>query len=238
MKRLLASLLLLLLVAFPDAAIADQPAPPRDYAQITENGEYVFVMLVPEDYDSFSERDEAIWGKYPRSGLYHNDGSVDPLWTVDWYAFGVEVSPDGQHLARWGPWPMRGDYGQLAIAFYEDGRETMSYRVQDLVAKPWSLPESVSHYQWRDDSSFHDASNQVYLETQNREHYTFDIETGELTSGALPSWPERIPLFSIATLVLLVLLGYLLFFRVKHWLCGRRDAHLPHGSNAGTGVER
>src|SRR4051794_14359391 len=32
--------------------------------------------------------------RYTRSGMYRNDGSGVPLWTVDWYATRVDPSPD------------------------------------------------------------------------------------------------------------------------------------------------
>lgn len=170
MKRLLVSVFSFLIFALPDVAMADSPAPPRDYAQVTEGGEYVFVMLVPEDRLDFAETDEAIREEYSRSGLYRNDGSLDPIWTVDWHAFSVDVSSDGRHLTRWGPWPGRGNYEELALAFYEDGQEVRSYRVEDLVAKPGSLPESVSHYTWRKDDSFDAEADQVSLEILNGEN--------------------------------------------------------------------
>ena len=42
------------------------------------------------------------WEGYTQSGLYRNDGSRDPLWTFDWYAYNVDVAADGVHLVRHG----------------------------------------------------------------------------------------------------------------------------------------
>ncbi len=184
---LFVAFLLLLLVPLPDAALADSVAPPTDYTRVTEDGRYVFVMLVPKGYPTYAEKDETIRRRYPQSGLYLKDGSATPLWTVDWYAYEVKVSSDGHHLVRWGPWPTKYDYDALAVAFYEDGRETKDYRVKDLVAIPQRLPESVSHYTWRKDSSFDDSRDRLAIETLNGEQYVFDTTSGELVGGSLPS---------------------------------------------------
>ena len=36
--------------------------------------------------------------RYDRSGLYLNDDSVEPRWTVAWYSKGAEFASDGVHL--------------------------------------------------------------------------------------------------------------------------------------------
>lgn len=41
---------------------------------------------------------------YPKSGLYKNDGSTLPVWTVEWFAQEVEPLSDGIHIVRCGPW--------------------------------------------------------------------------------------------------------------------------------------
>lgn len=206
-----------LLVALPSGAMADSPAPPRDYTQTTEDGRYVFVMLAPEDRLNRAKTDDAVRGKYPRSGLYLNDGSITPLWTVDWYAFSVDVSSDGQHLARWGPWPTRGNYNELALAFYENGQEMQSYSVEDLVARPETLPESVSHYTWSKEHSFDDRVDKVFLQTLTEERYVFDIKSGELVDGSLPGLLERAPSVGVAVQVLSALFGGILLSAYVAW---------------------
>ena len=82
-------------------AFADSPAPPRDYRTVTENQKYVFVMLAPAGW---SQQDSGIRKTYTQSGLYKNDGSTTPFWTVDWYANLVFPASDGEYLIRMGPW--------------------------------------------------------------------------------------------------------------------------------------
>jgi hypothetical protein len=83
-----------------------------DYKEVSLNGQYVFVMLgilpTPADDPAWRyeeprvRKDAEIRRVYPQSGLYRNDGSAAPLWTVDWYAFKVFVASDGVHLVRLG----------------------------------------------------------------------------------------------------------------------------------------
>lgn len=113
---------------------------------------------------------------YPCSGLYRNDGSDTPLWTVNWYAFWVFVHPDGKHLIRMGRWPRFDDrYDELAVAFYRNGNELEKFTIQDLVANPKLLPRSVSHYEWRKDVAFDEKSGILHIETETGELYDFNV---------------------------------------------------------------
>ena len=164
--------------------LADRPAPEFDYVQEVGEGKFLFVMLSIEDDPTGygqggSVRVEDIRRQYPQSGLYRHDGSVNPIWTVDWYAFQVALSSDGQYLVRWGPWPFHENYNELAVAFYKNGREIKQYTVRDLVAEPELLPQSVSHYEWEKEMSFDATTNVLHLETHNGEKYDFDVTTGK-----------------------------------------------------------
>src|SRR6266498_4357673 len=92
-----------LFLALPAVAFADTPIPAVDYKTVTEDGQYVFVMLVPDARNpvSYGASKPEIRKQYSRTGLYNNDGSTNPLWTVDWYGLGVVVSSDGRHIMRW-----------------------------------------------------------------------------------------------------------------------------------------
>ena len=160
-------------------ALADKPAPPRDHTKITENGEYIFVMLRPEDQQAKEYSD--LRKNYKVSGLYRNDGSSEPLWTVDWYAFGVIPDSDGRHLMRWGPWASSTD--QLALSFYEDGKEIKRYLVWELVCDETKLERSVSHFQWASGSNYDEAQGTLQLTTHDDRTYHFLLETGEIKDG-------------------------------------------------------
>src|SRR4051812_2120811 len=115
MSRLLRSLFTGLVAAgtlsHAAPARADSPAPPFSYKKNAPGDKFAFVMISPLPLDVEVSRwnEETVAGireirrVYPRSGMYRNDGSAEPLWTVDWYAFGVELTADGVHLIRHGP---------------------------------------------------------------------------------------------------------------------------------------
>ena len=118
------------------------------------------------------------WGQYTKSGLYRNDGSTTPLWSVQWYAFTVHLSDNGQHLVRMGPWASGGS--SLAVAFYDRGKLTKSYSVDDLVADIDHLPHSISHFMWRKEVIFDEQANRLTITTLNDERYVFDTAIGEI----------------------------------------------------------
>ena len=166
---------------------ADEPPIQHDYTQ--EVGQkYVFVMLSTDDPSTKAAdmQDENIRSKYSKSGLYTKGESLEPLWTVDWYSFRVNISSDGKYLIRWGDWPIVSDYDALAFAFYENGQEIKRYVVKDLVASPSLIPETVSHYEWEENSSFGDEQKTLWVMTLNKEEYTFDITTGNIVKKVSP----------------------------------------------------
>src|SRR5262245_23170642 len=99
-------------LAAASPALADSPARPRSYKEVAPGGKYVFGMIAPgtveDDVRRWNEETAAdlreIRRVYTQSGMYRNDGSAEPIWTVDWYAHGVDLTPDGVHLIRPGPW--------------------------------------------------------------------------------------------------------------------------------------
>ena len=57
--------------------------------------------------------------RYEKSGLYQNNGSTTPLWTVDWYAYRVHIVSVGVHMVRPGPWAT--GTRNPAVTFYRNG---------------------------------------------------------------------------------------------------------------------
>lgn len=162
---------------FLTKASADTPALPYDYEKVSQGGDYHFVMLAPAS--EFGRKEDAsLRGSYGQSGLYRNEDSATPLWTIDWYAFEVFVSSDGRHLVRMGPWPS--DPEELALAFYRDGEELKRYRISELVKNPEVLPHSISHFEWRGDVLFDDSQSRLTVNTLAGETYVFDVTSGEV----------------------------------------------------------
>lgn len=182
-----------LLVAWQPAGAVqsalDEERIEHDYLIEVAGGKFVFVMLAIEkdpDY-YFSEeiyRNEEIRQRYPQSGLYATVGATEPIWTIDWYAFEVNLFAEGKYLVRWGFWPRSGEYDALAVAFYQEGRQLHRYHVNDLVltSNLTTLEESVSHYAWLAERSFDTNQRLLFLETYSGEHYVFDITTGAVVA--------------------------------------------------------
>ena len=199
--------------------LADYPAPEFDYIQEVAGGKFVFVMLsIEEDPTAYGQggavQNDDIRRQYSQSGLYRNDGSSKPVWTVDWYAFEVVISLDGRYLVRWGPWPFHGDYDELAVAFYKNGREIRRYAVKDLVADPESLPRSVSHFMWAKEKSFDTTTNLIHLETYNGEQYDFDVTKGKALTQT--DFPQSSFAMLGAISILIFVSTFLLVKRYRH----------------------
>lgn len=121
-----------------------------------------------------------IRNKYPKSGLYLNDGSTEPLWTVDWYSQEVLVPADGVHLIRKGPWAT--NLSDEAFTIFANGEPISSYKISDLVSSTKNLPRSVSHFGWEKSMSIDDEKMTLSVTTLNNEQYFFDYLTGSLVS--------------------------------------------------------
>ncbi len=196
----------LMLIALP--VLADSAVPPRSYTVLSPNGQYVFVMIAPlsleEEVAQYEEwyvaRIREIRRTYPASGMYRNDGSTSPLWTVDWYASQVEVASDGMHLVRPGPAAMRPT--DEAVAFFANGQLVRAYRVADLVDLPWVLPRSVSHLLWQADARFDETSMRYTIRTNHGEQIVFDVTTGTMIQASHPvRWVGGLGISAVLLLV-------------------------------------
>jgi len=180
-----------LLLPAPRAA-GDSPAPPSTYETISANQQFVFVMVPPISLDKELRTWKGALGAKIRqiravrsvSGMYRNDGTSEPLWTVDWYAGGVEVFSDGKHLIRHGPWASM--LTDEAITFFWKDRQLREYSVSDLVKDQHKLRHTVSHFFWEIDSHLDDDGLRYTLITVDQRCYVFDATTGEIISSTSP----------------------------------------------------
>ena len=179
-RFLLAGLVTAVALSAAAPAFADTPAPMRPYKRVTRSQEYVFVMLGGPWPGPSSQP----WDGYPQSGLYRNDGSRDPLWTVDWYAYDVDVASDGIHLVRHGG-PATDIYGD-AIGFYVNGELLESYQIGDVVTDERRINRSVSFLHWKLDGRFYEARMEYMLRTVDGNLILFDVNTGAIVSQSSP----------------------------------------------------
>ena len=160
----------------------------------TRDGQFRLVMLAPwpvlEDavapvdaasgYIPYSqlERTKELRTKYSRSGLYRNDGSSTPLWTVDWYSQSVAISSDGVNLSSLNDGTVSG-LSVEALTFYENGEEIRRYIVGDLVRSIKELSLGFEGYWWLEGFAF-DDDNTLVVTLVNKDRFSFDIRTGNI----------------------------------------------------------
>jgi hypothetical protein len=186
---------------------ADSIAAPYSYKKDVSNGKYVLVMLAKDNKEVFSSSNK----KYTHSGLYLNDGSVTPLWTMGWYEYEgmLFIAEDGEHAAGLGPWPNLSsskqiDLNQLAVTFYNKESLMKEYYISDLIKYKFLLRKSVSHFEWREKTEFDISTGQLTILTKENNKFIFDINSGNKISGSLIN---RFMVVSVIILLTTALLG-------------------------------
>lgn len=179
-------------VAAPPHAHADTESPPISYVKETPDGQFVFVMLSPNPAEmellylneEAGREVAAIRANYSSSGLYRADDTATPLWTVDWYAHSVIPFSDGVHLVREGPWARSA--GDEGVAFFANGELLRAYSVSQVAEFPSLMPHTVSHFSWREATSFDDDALTYKIVTLHDEVAVFDVRTGRIIQGRSP----------------------------------------------------
>lgn len=192
LKFLRVFILALVGLSFGCPAWADSPARPDTYTKPSPDGRFLFVMLSPgppaqDRLRSSNSSDSAklleVRAKYAQSGLYRNDGSTTPLWTVNWYSFDADVASDGVHLVRHGPWASR--TSDEAFSYFANGKLIRSYQISELVSAEFLLPHSVSHFFWAKNINFDDAKLQTSVSTYDGNSFVLSVTTGQVVEQKL-----------------------------------------------------
>jgi len=157
---------------------ADSPAPNEAYQASSANGMYLIDMK-PE---------AGGWGGYGEGGgTAFRSGLADPkeaLWQLGFFSSEVILTNDGKHLITFGPWAS--NMSDLAISFYQDGKELKSYSIGDLIEDETKLMRTVSHFFWRFPAGppgFDGLSGDQLtftLSLIDGGAYVFDVTTGEV----------------------------------------------------------
>lgn len=182
------------LAALACLARADSPVHPFSYAETSPDGKYLFVMLAPvslEDDGAFARPEEMpkakqVRAKYGASGMYLNDGSTTPLWTVDWYAPRVYVLSDGTHVVRMGQ--AVDDIDDEVFTFFAKDKVLRTYKLGDLVSTTSSIPGSSAFFYWEKGISLDDSSKRFTVTTYADDKLVFDVTTGEKVLSRKISW--------------------------------------------------
>ena len=211
-------------VVFVSQASAYKPAPPASHATTSPDGQHVFVILshetMKEELTRFNEQWQpkirAIREKWSKSGMYRNDGSTEPLWTVDWHAYQVDVPSGGEYVVRY----TSGGYywkSNPAVAFYRRGELLRSYEIGDLV----SVPFVIDHGDWLADHTLDDSAGTVRVNSETGDRFVFDVRTGEIVSS-----------FRLVRVVVIAVLG-LAVLGGAAWVRRRRQSLKKRTSHTG-----
>lgn len=123
----------------------------ESWTHVSSDGQFILVMVSPQSFAEeveFSDDNvevKRIRGTYEQSGLYRNDGSTSPIWTIPFMDVTHEVflGPQGKYLmlAHDGGSDWSGHLGHY-VTFYSDGEELASYSDVELFSLvEWILPK-------------------------------------------------------------------------------------------------
>ena len=207
------------------SALADQEGIFPSFTAETADKKYIFVMLNSETPSG--------WGndKFSQSGMYLNDGSSTPLWTVDWLNR-VFLPADGEHVVRRGKWAgYSATYEEEVFSFFYKKNLLKTYQTKDLVDFPWLLPHTSSHYKVTIADLYQKSPNDgvlmkvdsgegyplnsgveidnknqtISIQTFHNDTYLFDLKAGNIISSTHPTRNAATILFSI------FLIGYFFY---------------------------
>lgn len=186
----------ILLIAVIQAALPTE----KPWKRVTPDGKYVLVMLVntggayPSDFFdgrySWATQQGAMepFDGYTKSGLYPNNGSKDPIWTILSFHFEPHeedpllVSDDGRYYVA-NEYPR----AHTPLAFYCDGKLLAGHKSYEFI--PWYdthfvvdlLTTEDAYYGWWYISAEIDSTKLKYTLTTNRKDtIIFDVATGAL----------------------------------------------------------
>jgi len=166
------------------------------YSKVTENKEYLFVMLWAGPSTNKSRLEKKL---HKRSGLYRNDGSSTPLWTVDWYARkyesqGVIPLSDGIHLVRF-----KREYHikqQIAFVLYKKGNAFLSFRLKDLKPNNYTGNPTTMEYSSPGKVNYNKNNGVISVKLENGVKYDVSISAGISNSIDKFNYPKQCGFFN------------------------------------------
>ena len=167
---------------------------PTSYHKSSPDGQFVFVMLVPLQFEQRLDpttdqaaKSREIRSKWPKSGMYKNDGSRDPLWTVEGYYYSAWPASDGVHVVLWNPaW----NPDTAVLTFVADGQVLHTYRGDDLIGPRGRMTGAGHNWGFMKSQTLDEESMTFRVETDDREVLWFDVQTGERITrvSQFPRW--------------------------------------------------
>jgi hypothetical protein len=163
---------------------ADQEAGNRSYVAASASGQF-YARSVPEESRGLKGHTRIYQVGDPDDVLLH---------TYDWYS--PQIFLEGflgsrdVYVVATGPWPRgaQASPGDLALAFYKNGRLIRRYSTLDIAGRPDNVSASVSHYVvFRRLAGFRRPyGNQLVFDAERHDGQalTFDADTGATLSRA------------------------------------------------------
>jgi hypothetical protein len=186
----------------------------HSWSEESANGKFLLVMTLTEDWvqklkkQGYSDNDRQIEirRKYPECGIYRNDGSVVPLWTLPYeiQLFTAYISNDGKHVLlaveetdhtssniAWG----------AQLCFYHHDGTIQSWAERELTwgwGLKFVLYNLLDIYQevWTD-VRFKPSDNTYSITTDTGQSFVFDITTGQMISSS-SLWNKGLVAFFVA----------------------------------------
>lgn len=140
---------------------------------------------------------------YASPGLYKDDGSNVPEWTVDWYEDSSRhfIVNNGRNLIR-----LRRTTNEsgIALAFYDRGVLTKKYKVKDLIRDVDNIKSTdyCADGGWMKNRKVDNNNNTIMIETLNNEKYVFNTISGEILESKFDSTNETIAKVKLLELTL------------------------------------
>jgi hypothetical protein len=203
--RRIGFLLAILSAAWNANARAEKPVLPTSYSAVSSDGRFLFVMIAPRPSGETAEG-IILRQKYAQSGLYRNDGSREPLWTIKGYSARAYPASDGIHLACVSKFAGGFEPWEQCVRFFASGRLIRAYSVDDLTVS-WLLPRTPSGRMWSRRDHFDEADMRYTVWTRDGSSFTFDVLTGEVVSAFV--WWHWVPSILLAAGLFALLAWYL-----------------------------
>jgi len=200
---------------------AFSPLPEESYIKEI-NDDYVFIMI---GKDSSEPLLSSTGLEYKKPGLYSTDGSVEPIWTINFYTWdgAVYISQDGQYFVH-KAFRMTGyeQYTSEIIAFYKNGERLSLYTKYDLIENFEGNPPG-GRTSWTNNTIITDET--VTILTIEDYKYIISTQTGEIISKEYIKSAEdgsaaaKTKPIEAATLIMLIagagLLGFIIFVLIR-----------------------
>lgn len=214
-RTVLCSLLLLIhLAAGACAGLVDE----HSWSATSPNGRFILVMTLGEDFveelkkQGYEDNDRGIdlRREYPECGVYANDGSTVPLWTLPYYeqVYGAYITNDGAHVLL-AQEETKHTISNIPVGGYlyfhhRDG--THQSFPEHAVGWGWGIKRllidqilgiKVDGWTAWISTEFEPVGNIYTIDTDKGESYVFDIATGQIIRSS-SLWNKILTVFFAA----------------------------------------